>query len=110
MSGMRYNQNRQFQHGWNMSWSKLSVSARLECVMVKIVCFSTPGMCHGQNCLFQNAWNILWSQLSVSAFLECVMVKILRFSMARMSGRKNQNMCMCPTRAFGRHFRVHDYF
>jgi hypothetical protein len=50
----------QFQHGWNVSWSKSSVSAYLE------------------------DWNISWSKLSVSTWLECVMVKIIRFSMARM--------------------------
>jgi hypothetical protein len=35
MTGMCHNQIRQFQHDWNLSWSKLSVSGRLEGVMVK---------------------------------------------------------------------------
>jgi hypothetical protein len=32
MYGMRSGQNCKFQHGWNVSWSKLSISACLECV------------------------------------------------------------------------------
>jgi hypothetical protein len=47
MAGIIYDQNRYFQHGWNMLWSKLSFSAcleyvivSLERVMVKILSFS----------------------------------------------------------------------
>jgi hypothetical protein len=40
MTGMFHAPNGQFQHDWNVSWSKSSVSAWLECVRVKIVCFS----------------------------------------------------------------------
>jgi hypothetical protein len=36
-----------------VSWSKWSVSAWLESVMVKIVSFSTARLCHGQNRQFQ---------------------------------------------------------
>jgi hypothetical protein len=45
-------QNGQFQHYWNMLWSKSTILAWLEYVMVKIVSFSIAGMCHGQNCQF----------------------------------------------------------
>jgi hypothetical protein len=54
MSGICHDQNRQFQHGWNVSWSKLSVSVWLEYVMVKSVSFSMAGIIHGQNRLFQH--------------------------------------------------------
>jgi hypothetical protein len=52
-------QNRQFQHGWNVSWSKSSVSPWLECVS--------------------------WAKSSVLTLLECgVVVKIASFSMVGM--------------------------
>jgi hypothetical protein len=88
-----HGQNCQLQHSWNVSWSKLSVTACLQyimvkivhfsmagCVMVKSVCFSITEMCHGQkalsgicygqNHLFQHVWNSSWSKLSVSAWLD----------------------------------------
>jgi hypothetical protein len=65
MSGMYCVHNNQFQHGWDVSWSKLSVSARLE-------------------------WNVLWSLLAVSVCLECVVVKIASFSMPGMCCVKNR--------------------
>jgi hypothetical protein len=43
MSGMCQVPNRLFQHGQNASWSKLFVSAWLQCVKVKIVSFSMSG-------------------------------------------------------------------
>jgi hypothetical protein len=62
------------------AWSKLSVSALLEYVIVKIVGSSLAGMCHGQNLQIQHA-----------ACLKYVMVKIVHFSMAGMyCGRKGQ--------------------
>jgi hypothetical protein len=67
---MCHGQNRQFQHVWNTSWSKLSVSAWLECVMVKIVSCSRTGMCHGPNGQFQHSWIVQSSKSSVSAWLE----------------------------------------
>jgi hypothetical protein len=65
MSGMCHGPNRPFQHGWNVPWSKSSISAWLECVMVKIVSFSMSGR------------------------LENVMVKIVYFSIAGMCHGKN---------------------
>jgi hypothetical protein len=72
MAGMFCGKNRLFQHGWNVSWSKLLisacledwnmsfskflVSAKLEFVMNKIVSFNMAGMCHGQNRQFQQFW------------------------------------------------------
>jgi hypothetical protein len=47
-------QNRQFQHVWNVSWSKSSIAAFLEYVMLKNVSFSMAGICHGQNRQFQH--------------------------------------------------------
>jgi hypothetical protein len=41
--------NGQFLHVWNVSWSKPSVSARLEYVMVKAVRLSMTGMCQGKD-------------------------------------------------------------
>jgi hypothetical protein len=35
MAGMCHGKNHQFQHGWNVTWLKSSVSAVLECVVVK---------------------------------------------------------------------------
>jgi hypothetical protein len=48
MAEMRRCQKHLFQHGWNVFWSKMSVSAWLECVMVKDVSVSMAGMCHGK--------------------------------------------------------------
>jgi hypothetical protein len=77
MSSMCQGQNCQFQLIWYVSWSKLSVSTCLECVVVKIVSFSmsemecvvviivsfsTSGMCCGQNRQFQHVWYASWSQ------------------------------------------------
>jgi hypothetical protein len=45
----------QFQHGWNVLWSKTSDLALLECVMVKNVIFSIAGMCLGQKVRFSMA-------------------------------------------------------
>jgi hypothetical protein len=42
MAGMCCDQKR---HGWNVTWSKPSDSAWLECVMVKNVRFSMATMC-----------------------------------------------------------------
>jgi hypothetical protein len=50
--------NHQFQHYWNVPWSKSAISACLECVVVKNVCFSI--------------WNVSWSVSSASACLEYV--------------------------------------
>jgi hypothetical protein len=69
-------------HGWNMSWSKLSVLACLECVMVKIVCFSMPGIWYDHNHQFQQVWNVSLLKSSVSAWLEWFIVQIVNFSMA----------------------------
>jgi hypothetical protein len=69
MANMCHGQNRQFQHVWNMSWSKLSVSACLE-LMVKIVSFRMAGLRHCQNVQFLHGWTTSWSKLSVSAWLE----------------------------------------
>jgi hypothetical protein len=54
MAGMIHGQNCQFQHGWNVSWSKSSVSVLLEYVMVKSVSFSTAGIGNGKNRPFQH--------------------------------------------------------
>jgi hypothetical protein len=59
-----------FQQDWNVSWSKLSVSAWLEY--------------WGQKRQFQHCWNVLWSNMSVSALLEYVLVKNVYFSIAGM--------------------------
>jgi hypothetical protein len=67
IAGICHGQNCQFQYVLNMSWSKLSVSAWLSCVMVQIVSLSI-------------VWNMSWSKSS--ACLEYVRVKIVRFSMA----------------------------
>jgi hypothetical protein len=45
MAEMRRCQKHLFQHGWNVFWSKMSVSAWLECVIVKDVSVSMAGMC-----------------------------------------------------------------
>jgi hypothetical protein len=86
MAEMCHGQNRLFWHSWNVSWTKLSVPAYLEYVIVKIVRFSMSGRleCHGQNRLFQHSWNLSRSKLSVLACLEYVMVNIVRFSLAGM--------------------------
>jgi hypothetical protein len=42
-------------------WSKTSVSAWLECVVVKIVSFSMAGKCHSK-------------KKSISAWLECAVI------------------------------------
>jgi hypothetical protein len=55
MSGMNYGPFASFS--WNVSWSKSTVTACLECVMVKINIFSIQ---------------------------ECVVVKIVSFSMSGM--------------------------
>jgi hypothetical protein len=86
-----YGQNHQFQHCWNVLMSIASVSAWLECDMVKIVSFSMSGMCCCQNHQFQHGWDVWWLTTSVSACLERVVVKNISFSMARMCcGRKHQ--------------------
>jgi hypothetical protein len=89
-----------------VSWSKSSVSAWLQCVMVKIVSFSMSrnvkakivhfsmaGMCHskkssGSECL--EDWKMSWSKSSVSAWLECDMVTIVHFSMSEMCNGQNK--------------------
>jgi hypothetical protein len=48
----------QFQHGKKKLWSKLSVSARPECVVVNIISFSMGGMIHGPNQQFQHGRNV----------------------------------------------------
>jgi hypothetical protein len=63
MSEMCHGQNRLFQHVWNVSWSKSSVLAYLEDVMVK---------------------------MSVSAWLECAIVQIVSFSMPGIGLRLNR--------------------
>jgi hypothetical protein len=65
MTGMCHGQNHQFQHDWNVSWKKSSVSAWLECVMVKIVSFSTAKISHSKklekvNCTKKNKNRIVW--------------------------------------------------
>jgi hypothetical protein len=95
MAGICMGQKRQFQHGWNLLWSKSSVSAWLQYVLFKNVnyimtgvcsgqnrlfqhclnvevtnaSFSIAGMCGGQKCQFQNGWNMYWSKTSVSSWL-----------------------------------------
>jgi hypothetical protein len=59
MAGICNGQNCPFQHAWNVSWSKLSVSACLEYVMVTIVSINMSGTCHGQNLQFQHVSNKL---------------------------------------------------
>jgi ferredoxin-like protein FixX len=71
MSGIYHSQNSPFQHGWNVSWSKQSVLARLK------------------------DWNMAWLKLSVSACLECVMVKIVSFSMSGMFHGKKCIFVQC---------------
>jgi hypothetical protein len=72
----------QFHHDWNVLWSKSSVSAWLEYVMVQIVSFCMAGLRHGQNCPFQHVWIMSRSKLSVSACLDYAMVKIVRFNIS----------------------------
>jgi hypothetical protein len=111
---MCHGQNRQFQHGWNVSWSKSSISAWLECVLVKIVSFSMfeiphgqnrqfqhgcvivkivsssmSVICHDQNCPFQYGWNVSWSKSLASAFLEYVIIKIVSSSMSGICPDQN---------------------
>jgi hypothetical protein len=100
LSGMCLGQNCQFQHVWNVSWSKLSVSAclkwnvswslllvsaRLECVVVKIVSFSMSGMLLGHNSQFQHVWYVS----SFLACLEYVFFKMVSFSMSEMCCGQN---------------------
>jgi hypothetical protein len=104
MSGLCRYLNRLFQHGWNLSWSKLSVLTYLEYVMrvVKLFRFSMTGMGHGQNCQFPPDWNVTWFKWSVSACLERVMVKIVSFSMSRISHQKNSKKLTVQRRRIGR--------
>jgi hypothetical protein len=54
MPGMCCGQNCQFQHVWDVSWSKLLGLTCFECVVVKIVSFCMAGMCLIQNRQFQH--------------------------------------------------------
>jgi hypothetical protein len=76
-----------------MLWSKWSISALLEYVMVKIDHFSMAGICHGQNCQFQHSWNVSWSKLSVLACREYVVVTIVSISMSGMCHSHNYQFC-----------------
>jgi hypothetical protein len=69
---------------WNGLRSLSSVSAWLECVVVKILSISMSGMFCDQNNQFQYWWDMSWSKLSVSACLECIESKIVSFSMDNM--------------------------
>jgi hypothetical protein len=71
-------QYHQLTHVFNVQLLKLSASACLERLVVKIVRFSMSGLCCGQICQFP-------------ALLECVVVKIVSFSMSCMYRGKN-----CP--------------
>jgi ferredoxin-like protein FixX len=74
---MCFAQNRRLQRVCNVSWSKLSVSACLECVAFKIVSYNVSGMCLGQ------------LRLSYSACLECVALKIISYSMYALCHAQN---------------------
>ena len=84
MSRMCRGRKCQFQHAWNVSWSKTAVSAWLKCVEAENVSFSMSRMCRGRNCQFQHGWNVSLSKTSVSAWLECVEAKNVSYSMSRM--------------------------
>jgi hypothetical protein len=73
MSGMCRGQNCQIQHVRNVSLSKMSDSACLECAMLKNARFSIAGMCCGQKCQIQYGWNVSRSKTSDSAFEECIL-------------------------------------
>ena len=91
IAGMCHGRKRQFQHAWNVSRPKTSVSACLECVVVAIVSFSMDGMCHCQKRQFQHGWTVSRPKTSVSACLECVVVEIVCFRIAGMCwGQKRQ--------------------
>jgi hypothetical protein len=57
MAGTRHGQNRQFQHGWNVLWSKLSVSAGLENVVVQNISFRMSVMCPSQKLILKPSAN-----------------------------------------------------
>jgi hypothetical protein len=54
MSGMSFSQNAKLHYVWYVLYPKLSVSAWMGCVMVKILSFSMSGMSPGINCQFQH--------------------------------------------------------
>jgi hypothetical protein len=97
MSGICGLRNARFSMPRNMSWSKMSDSACLECVLVKMsdnvwnfwvkkrqiqhapeyivvknVRFSMSGMCPGQKCQIQHVRNACWAKTSDSTCSECV--------------------------------------
>jgi hypothetical protein len=74
-----------------MSWSKLSVSAWLDYVMVKIVSFIMAGLCHGQTRPFQHGWNVSWSKSLVLGCLDYFVIEIIIFSMSGLCLDQN-----CP--------------
>jgi hypothetical protein len=59
MARMCHGKKRQIQHGWNVSWSKMSDSVCPErAVVKKPVRFSVDGMGHGRKRQIQHGWNL----------------------------------------------------
>jgi hypothetical protein len=83
MSGMCHGQNCLFQHAWNMLWSQWSVSACLECIMVKIVSFIMAQISLEKNpkklmCLYRafgRHFGVHVHYFCVTQCQKCVMVK-----------------------------------
>jgi hypothetical protein len=90
----------EFQHGWNVSYTKLLVSECLDYFMVKIVCFSIAEMCHGPVSAWMDRVTVIHVSFSMdrmshcancpaAACLDYVIVKIVCFSIARMCHGQN---------------------
>jgi hypothetical protein len=95
-----YGSKTQFQHGWNVFWSIMSVSAWLQYLFFKNVNYIMAGMCCGQNCQFQYSLNVEVTDISFSIagmcggkkmsvleWLEYLSVKNVSFIMAVMCCR-----------------------